>query len=144
MLHYVRMYVSRYHSFLRVLLLVSAIVLIFDSGIFIPATKQISRTTTAYMASVGSGMFASVPENEVNALSAKISEQQRVLDAREASLREREIAARSYTSDDTGYSTYIISVMLFIIIVLLVVNYIMDFVRFKQYLRILNEQKSLG
>ncbi len=79
-------------------------------------------------------MFASVPENEINSLSAQISAKQRELDAREAALSEREIAARDYGASDSAnnYSTYIISVILFILTVLLVLNYAMDWVRVRQ------------
>ncbi len=126
--------VSRYHRFLRVMLLVSAFTLIFDSGILFPITKELSDNTIVYLGSVGSSVFASVPPNEINTLTAQISEQQRLLDAREAELREREIAARSYTKQETDYSIYIISTILFIITVLLVLNYAMDWSRSRHYI----------
>jgi len=109
------------------------VVLVFDSGIISPLTATLSQNTYEYLGSVGTGVFAGVPENEINTLTAQISERERTLDAREAALREREIQTRPYdTSSDTDYSTYIISVILFIIIVLLVLNYIMDFTRIKK------------
>lgn len=125
---------SRYHSFLRVSLLVTACVLVFDSGIISPISKQLSNTTFVYLGSVGSSVLASVPENELNTLSAQIAEEQRSLAAREAALQEREIAARSFGgSEESEYSTYLISVMLFIIIVLLTLNYVLDFARMRQF-----------
>lgn len=128
------MQVSRYHSFLRVALLITAFVLVFDSGIVSPITKQLSNGTINYLASVGSGVFASVPQNEINSLTAQISERERELDAREAKLAEREIAARDYdTEGRNDYSTYIISIILFIITVLLVLNYAMDWARVRKY-----------
>ena len=126
------MQVDRYRSFLRVSMLVMACVLVFDSGILFPITKQLSDQTGAYLASVGAGVgaTASVEPTEINTLSAQIADRQRTLDAREAALREREIAARSYEeSAVTDYSTYIISVILFILTVLLVLNYAMDWSR---------------
>lgn len=128
------MLVNRYHSFLRVAMVVTAFVLLFDGGFLFPVTKQLSGVTKMYVASVGTGMFASVPENELNSLSAQISAKQRELDAREAALNEREIAARNFGSSDTtgNYSTYIISVILFILTVLLVLNYVMDWVRVRK------------
>lgn len=128
------MQVNRYHSFLRIAMVVTAFVLLFDGGFLFPVTKQLSGVTKTYMASVGAGMFASVPENEINSLSAQISAKQRELDAREAALSEREIAARDYGATDSSnnYSTYIISVILFILTVLLVLNYAMDWVRVRQ------------
>lgn len=122
----------RYHSFLRVSLLVTVAILVFDGGFLFPITKQLSDNTISYLAGASAGVFASVPTNEINSLSAQLSEQQRILDAREAQLREREIAAREY--DSTGgvdYSMYIISIILFILLVLIVLNYVMDWTRIK-------------
>ena len=128
------MRVSRYHSFLRVSVLVTALVLLFDGGFVIPVTKQFSDITITHVASVGSSVLASVPPNEINTLTAQIAEQQRILDAREAALREREIASRQYDgASETDYSTYIISTILFILTVLLVLNYAMDWARIKSY-----------
>jgi len=128
------MYVSRYHRFLRASLLVTAVVLVFDSGILFPVTKQLSDNTVQYLASSAVGMFASVPQNEINTLTAQLTEQQRALDAREAALNAREIQARDYgNSSSSDYSTYIISVILFIIIVLLMVNYAMDWARLRKF-----------
>lgn len=128
------MQVNRYHSFLRVAMVVTAIALVFDGGFLLPFTKQLSDVTVEYVASVGTGMFASVPQNEINTLSAQIAEKQKELDQREASLNEREISARQFGTDTnaTDYSTYILSVILFIVTVLLILNYIMDWVRVKQ------------
>jgi cell shape-determining protein MreC len=128
------MMVNRYHSFLRIAMMVTAFALVFDSGILFPVTKQLSDVTISYVASVGASMNASVPENEINALSAQIAEKQRELDAREALLNEREISSRSFgaSESNTDYSTYIISVILFILTVLMVLNYAMDWVRVRQ------------
>lgn len=128
------MEISRYHRFLRVLLVVFTVALLFDSGIVFPVTKTLSDNTVLYLASTGTGVFANVPESEINALSAKLAEQQSELDRREADLREREIAARSFgAGSGNDYSTYIISAILFIILVLLVLNYAMDFARVRKY-----------
>ncbi len=131
------MQVNRYHSFLRISMVVTALVLLFDGGFLFPVTKQFSDSTVSYVASIGTGMFASVPQNEINSLSAQIAEKQRELDAREASLNEREIDARSFGTDteSTDYSTYILSVILFILTVLLVLNYLMDWARVKKQTR---------
>jgi hypothetical protein len=97
-----------------------------------PVSRQLSDTTITYLASVGSGMFASVPPNEVNTLTAQIREQQALLDAREAALREREIATRAFEGGESpDYSTYILSIILFILTMLIVFNYVMDFNRLK-------------
>jgi hypothetical protein len=126
-----------YSSFLRISALVTALVLMFDSGILLPVTKQLSDTTISYVASIGAGVgtSASVPENELNALSAQIAERQRVLDAKEAELNEREIATRSFNTAGTAenLSTYILSTILFILTVLIVLNYAMDWARVRSY-----------
>ncbi len=124
---------SRYHSFLRISLLVTAFLLVFNGGFLFPITKQLSVETRLYLSSVGAGMFASVPPNEINTLTAQIAEQQRTLDAREAALREREIATRDYDTSSPDYSTYILSIILFILTLLIVFNYVMDWNRVRSY-----------
>jgi ABC-type multidrug transport system permease subunit len=87
-----------------------------------------------YLASVGSSVAANVAPNEINTLTAEIAKQQELLNRREAELNEREIKARSFGSEEgTDYSIYIISAILFIIIVLLIVNYVLDFTRVRRY-----------
>ena len=125
---------------LRISLIVGALILVFDAGLFSPVTKELSDQTYSYLASVGAGMFASIPPNEINTLTAELSAQQRNLDAREAALEEREIAARSFATDTPDYSLYIISTILFIITVLLVLNYAMDWARVRQYPKIAYEK----
>ena len=130
------MQVNRYQSFLRVAILVTTAVLMFDSGFLFPVTKQLSDSTITYIANVSSGVgaTATVPENEINVLTAQISERERELDAREATLREREIAARDFdTGTEPDYSIYIISIILFFLTVLLVLNYAMDWARVRAF-----------
>lgn len=123
---------NRYHKFLRTSLVVVAIMLVFDSGIISPVSKQLSDNTITYLASVGSGMYASVPPNEFNALSAQLRMQQEELNAREKALSEREIASRDFSStSETDYSTYILSIILFILTALILLNYVMDFNRIR-------------
>jgi hypothetical protein len=129
-----------YHSILRVLLLVTAIVYVFDGGFFLPITKQLSDNTIRYLAGASSGVFASVPPNELNTLTAQLTERERQLDARESALKEREITARSYGEEAPDYSTFILSVILFILTVLIVLNYAMDWARIRSY----RYEKSMG
>lgn len=133
------MKITRYHKFLRTALVVTAGVLVFDGGFVFPITKQLSDVSVQYVASVGAGMHASVPPNEYNSLSAQLAEQQRNLDAREAALSEREISTRSFdTSGDSDFSTYVLSIILFILTVLIVFNYVMDFAHLR-HLRYLEQ-----
>ncbi len=127
------MEVSRYHKFLRVSAVLFAMMLVFDSGFLSPFTKELSNNTIYYVANLGSGVKVTVPPNEVNTLTAQIAEQQRELDAREASLAEREIQAREYNEvQETDYSTYVLSLILFILTLLIVTNYILDWNRLRQ------------
>ncbi len=135
------MLMNRYHSFLRIGLLISAFLLVCTSGFVSPITAEISKNTIAYIGSVGSSVLASVPPNEINTLSAQLSERGRELDARESALREREIQARSYETESSGdYSTYILSVIVFILSVLLVINFVMDTRRIRNF----SYEKQLG
>ncbi len=127
------MEVTRYHKFLRVSAVLFTAILVFDSGYLTPVSKQLSDNTIYYLANLGTGVNAVVPPNEINTLTAQIAEQKKDLDAREALLDEREIDARTYTeADEVDYSTYILSLILFILTVLIVANYVMDWVRVKQ------------
>lgn len=90
------MQVSRYHKFLRIALIVSAFVLVFDGGFLSPVTKQLSDNTTSYVASLNGSM---VP-----------------LESDTISL-------------PTDFSTYVISAILALVITLLIINYIVHWVR---------------
>jgi hypothetical protein len=124
---------NRYQSLLRVSMLVTAMVLLFDSGFVFPITKELSDTTISYLASVGSSVTATIPPNGINELTAEIADRNRELDLREAALNEREIAARDFgVVGESDYSTYILSAILFILTVLLVLNYAMDWARARE------------
>lgn len=121
---------SRYHKFLRVSHILVAFVLVFDSGILLPVTEEVSSGAFNYVAS-SIGMFASVPENELNVITAELSAREQALNAREAELAEREIASRDF-GDETDLSVYILSAILFILTILIMLNYAMDWLRVKQ------------
>jgi hypothetical protein len=124
--------ISRYHKFLRTTMVVTALVLLFDGGFVSPVSKYFSDVTIVYLANVGSGVFASVEPNEYNELAAQLAEQKRVLDAREASIVEREIPNRFFGGESSvDYSTYILSIILFLQTVLIVANYVLDYVHLR-------------
>lgn len=120
-----------YHVALRVASVVVALVLVFDAGLISPVTKQFSDATITYLAaSVGVGMSLSIPENEINTITAELSARERELDAREAALNERQIASRDFGIPvERDFSTYILSTILFILSVLIVLNYALDWAR---------------
>ncbi len=109
-----------------------AMVLVFDSGIVFPVTGHFSNLTTQYLASVGSSVNATVPPNEYNTFTAQLAEQQRLLDARESALNEREIEARSFGASESDSSSFVLSIILFILTTLIIFNYIMDFARMRR------------
>lgn len=117
---------SLYRSILRVSLLGTAFLLVFDSGVVTPLTKQLSDRSVEYLAQT-SGVFAQVAPNELNTMTAELRVREEDLNRREAELRE--IEARTYTTNSVDYSTYILSVVLFILTVLILMNYILDWRR---------------
>lgn len=129
---------SMYHVFLRTSALTLALVLLFDSGLLSPISAQLSDNTQQYLANAV-GIGASVQPTELNTLTAQISQRDRELDQREAALQERElsvgISGSSAERVNSDLSTYILSVLLFIIIVLIVLNYALDFARERRLLQ---------
>ena len=124
---------SNYHRILRISAVVFALILVFDSGLVAKSTAQLSNVTQTYL-SAAIGMSASVQPTELNQMTAELTSRQRDLDAREASLREREISVginggRTASAD---YSTYILSSILFILLVLILLNYTLDYIRSKE------------
>lgn len=123
---------SRYHKALRILYFVFACVLVFDSGVLFPVTKQLSHGTMSFLASATIGVFATVPSNEFNEITAGLTQRTQELNERETRLADREIAARNFeTSGASDYSTYIISSILFILTVLIALNYLLDWIRIR-------------
>ena len=123
---------SLYHSLLRVTSLTVALVLLFESGLMNPVTKEMSQVAHQYlMGAVGA--TASVAPTELNQMTAKLTQMERDLQTREAALKEREIAVDVNTaqepSENSDVAIYILSVILFILLVLIVLNYFLDYLR---------------
>lgn len=118
-----------YHRLLRVSALVVALLLLFDGGFVAPLTKTLSENTYEYVASGAVGVFAGVTENELNVITAELTERTQALDAREKSLQEREIATRDFGISDTDYSVYVLSLILFVLTMLILMNYFLDWRR---------------
>lgn len=119
---------SLYHRLLRVSAAVLAVVLLFESGLAVSTTADLARQTHLYLAQSVS-MSASVQPTELNQFTAELTKQKQLLDAREAALREREIAVELNSSAGNERATFAIAAMLFILLVLIVTNYILDFWR---------------
>ncbi len=119
---------SMYHIVLRTSALTLALILLFVSGVLSPVTKQLTTETERYLASAV-GMYASVEPNEFNQITAALTARESDLNVREAALRERELSTGLSDTVSADYTTYILSVILFILLVLIVLNYVLDFIR---------------
>ena len=122
-----RLQQSLYHSFLRIAALLFALVLLFDSGLVLPVTKQLSTNAGLHIASVV-GVTVGVAPNEVNQLTSRITELETELAA-----KERLIAVSVQKNENNNFdtSTFILSVILFILLTLIILNYILDYQRSK-------------
>ncbi len=118
---------TRYHQVLRTSLLVTAFVLVFDGGFVLPVSKHLSDNTISYLAN-SVGVVAQVEPTELSLFTAELTAKQRELDAREAALRE--IEARDFGSSAApDVSTYVLSLVLFLLTVLIITNYALDWRR---------------
>ena len=117
---------SLYHSFLRIMVSVFAIALVFDSGLLFKETIFLSNTTEQYLAIVV-GVTVGVAPTELNQLTSRITELETELEA-----KERLIAVsvgNTETTPPIDTSTFILSAILFILLTLIVTNYVLDFRR---------------
>ena len=122
---------SLYRFSLRVGVMVMASVLLFESGVLSPVTHQLAKNTANYVASAV-GMFASVEPNEINVITSALTQRERELDEREKSVVAREMSVNRYGEAGAGLSqrtsTFILSTILFIMLVLIVLNFSLDFI----------------
>jgi hypothetical protein len=133
---------TNYHRILRIAAMVCAFVLVFDSGLLLKSTATLSDGAQTYL-SAAIGVGASVQPNELNTLTAELTSRQRELEAREAALREREIEIDLTDSGgvSSDYSTYILASILFILLLLILLNYTLDYLRLKEMQ--VNRQKTV-
>lgn len=122
---------SKYHSILRISAVVIALSLVFISGVVSQTTAYMSHNTGQYLANAV-GMSLGVLPNELNQITAALTEKEQQLARRETAIVEREISlglASGQTTQGTDRATYILSALLFILLVMIVFNYILDFSR---------------
>lgn len=122
---------SAYHSLLRIALVVFAVLLVFDSGLVSKSTRTLSLSAQEYVASAV-GVTVAVPPNDVNVLTKRITELQTELDKRDREIavnlnKETVVGANTFNT-----STFVLSVILFILLFLIVMNYILDYLRFRK------------
>lgn len=125
---------SLYHIVLRTAALTLAFLLVFDSGLLSGVTARISQDTQLYLATA-IGMNAAVESTELSEYTAELAARDKVLTEREADVTAREIEVGIVEREEAAdYSTYIISLLLFVILVLIVLNYVLDYVRAREQL----------
>ena len=80
------------------------------------------------------GMSVGVKPTELNTYTAALTQKERELEAREAALRDREISVNLSTDSnrETDTSTYVLASILFILLVLILLNYSLDYIRAKE------------
>lgn len=121
---------SMYHRVLRVSALTCALVLLFESGAVHQSTAILSQNTHQYLANAV-GIGASVEPTELNMVTAELTAAKMEL------AREREINVGLKDGEGESEKTiYILSGILFILLVLIVLNYTLDYLRYR-------EQKAL-
>lgn len=123
---------SNYHRVLRVFAVVFALMLVFDSGIISESTSKLSNGTQNYLANAV-GMTASVAPTDLNQFTAQLTEKEQELSRREQALREREIEVGINNGGQANdYSTYLLASILFILLVLILLNYVLDYIRSRE------------
>jgi p-aminobenzoyl-glutamate transporter AbgT len=121
-----------YHKLLRISSVVLAVALVFQSGLFSSTTALMATQTQSYLAN-SVGVFVGVEPTELNTITAGLTEQKLALDARENELRQREIAVGIEQGGATkDMTTFIMGLVLFIVVLLLVLNYSLDYLRYRE------------
>ena len=123
-----------YRSLLRVALVITAFLLVFQSGVVDQRTAMLFSLTTDNLGAMV-GMSASVAPTEINQITAGLTQQQQLLNAREATIAEREIElglSSGESQNNSVTTTYVLAAILFIQLVLLVLNYVLDYLRHKE------------
>lgn len=119
---------SIYHGVLRIAVLLFAILLVFDSGLISKNTKILSTSTQQYLANAV-GVYVGVAPTEMNQLTARITELEGELDAKERLIAVNLADNKNVPMDK---STLILSIIVFILLVLIIINYILDYLRMRQ------------
>lgn len=123
---------SIYHKVLRVSAVVCALMLLFESGLVHDSTRQLSVGTHQYLANAV-GASASVEPTELNTLTAELTAQKLALQQREDAVRDREIEIGLAPGESQNQNMiYLLSGILFLLLVLIVLNYTLDYLRFRE------------
>ncbi len=135
---------SLYHSLLRIASAVVAVMLVFEGGLLSPVTAQLADRTELYLAN-SVGVSVGVAPTELNQMTSALTARDRELDSRELAIAEREIAVGindggSIAGMDSG--TFILATILFILLVLIILNYALDYARGRERLRLTTQNSA--
>lgn len=127
-----------YRSLLRVSLVVSAVILVFQAGIIDDRTTALF-SQTAQQLSATVGMSVSVAPNELNQITTELTKQQQLLSQREEEITQREIDLGLNSGEPTSSqtTTYVLAAIVFIQLVLIVLNYGLDYLRAREQQHVL-------
>ena len=118
---------SLYHRTLRVSSVIVAFTLLFSSDLL--GTRDLATSTGRFAANV-IGVGASVAPTELNTITAELTRRSQELDLREQAVYEREIDAQvGDSSDEIPLREYVLSGVLLLLLCLIVLNYVLDFMR---------------
>ncbi len=117
---------SIYHRVLRSSALITAFLLVFESGVLVPRTAVLSLMTEQYLVANIVSMTASVPPNEVNTVAADLKNRGQELDQRERNINAR---ANDAVFVSTSWLTYILAAVLVGQTALILLNYFFDYRR---------------
>lgn len=124
-----------YRSVLRVSVVVTAFILVFQSGMIDERTAVVFTEATDTLYATVVGASASVRPTEINQITAELTKQQQLLASREEVITEREIElglAQGSTESSNQTTTYLLAAILLIQLILLVLNYVLDYLRTKE------------
>jgi len=123
-----------YRSLLRVSVVVTAFMLVFQSGLVDERTATLFSATTANLSAMV-GASASVAPTEYNMITAELTQQQQLLASREQTIAAREIElglASGIDQNSSTTTTYLLAAILLIQLILLVLNYTLDYLRSRE------------
>ena len=120
---------SNYHRLLRISLLVSAIALVFESGLINQSTSYIAKGTHVYLANVINSPSQTV-ETKNNLYAIESSNEDKQSAALQEAAKEREVGPQASTEIIyNNRATYTLSIVVFMLLVLIILNYALDYIR---------------
>ncbi len=135
---------SLYHSLLRIATAVVAVMLVFEGGLLSPVTAQLADQTELYLANAV-GVSVGVAPTELNQMTAALTAREQELNERELALSQREIEVGindggSIAGFDSG--TFVLATILFILLVLIILNYALDYARGRERIRLATQNSA--